>query len=194
MGICIKGAVGNSAGRVNGYYDLVPDKPHNFRPQYRKVDDPDAWLVMTPDGKWYVSSTETKKSNANGGWCRSTDHHTLTPDLATGWEMAVNGTFVKQSEVHVVGFSASEWAVEQVSLGDDVCDQINRSVCGEDGRCQPSHVCWICDWCCVQDSFKKRRQEETFKAMAMAKSKVGGDIDDRTCNSSCHIMSEIFFQ
>ena len=129
MGICIKGAVGNNADNVNGHYGLVPNKPHNLRPQYQKVGDPDTWLVMMPNGCWYVTDTESKDSNDSSGWCTSVDHHTLTPDLASGWEVTVNGTFTKQSSVFVVGFSPAAWAVEQVSLASDTYGQMNRGVC-----------------------------------------------------------------
>ena len=88
VGICIKEAVGNNDDIINGYHDLVPNKPHNFRPQYQKVGDPDKWLMMMPDGSWWVTDTKNKESNNNSGWCHSgVDHHTLTPDLDYGRTM-----------------------------------------------------------------------------------------------------------
>ena len=59
------------------------------------MDDPGEWLVMMPDGSWFVSSTEHKEANNNAGWCYSAEDHNLTPDLGKRWKVLVNGEFTE---------------------------------------------------------------------------------------------------
>ena len=100
---------------MNGYFELIPNEFHNFRPLYRKVDDPEKWLLMAQNSMWYVTDTEDKESNVNSGWCSSVDHHVLTPELVEEWEVVVNGKFTQQSSVSVVGLSPIRWAKQKVS-------------------------------------------------------------------------------
>ena len=114
--ICIEGATGDTSDLVNGYFELIPNELYNFRPLYRKVDDPDKWLLMARDGNWCVCNTESKELNISRCWCSSVDRRVLTPDVVTGWEVWVNGKFTQQSSVSVVGFSPIRWATQKVSL------------------------------------------------------------------------------
>ena len=138
--IRIVGATGNNSHSVNGYFELIPNEFHNFRPLYRKVDDPDIWLLMARNDKWYVTNTEDKESNVNRGWCSSVDHHVLTPDMVTGWKVSVNNKFTQQSSVSVVRFSPIRWAKQKVSspFNDHRSIFLRRAI-----------DCCICDECMI---------------------------------------------
>ena len=116
MTIRIEGASGDCASRVNGYFELVPNGCQNFRPQYRKMDDPGYWLVMMPHRSWFVTNTGIKESNKTVGYCYSVEHHSLTPDLVKRWKVVVNGEFTEQSSVSVTAFSPADWIVRKVGL------------------------------------------------------------------------------
>ena len=116
MAIHIEGAIGISKYVVNGYFELIPNEFHNYRPVYRKVDTSNVWLLVAPNGHWYVCSTECKETNVSMGWCYSTDRQVRSPDMVTGWRVAVNGKFTKQLSVSVKGFSPDQWTTQKVSL------------------------------------------------------------------------------
>ena len=116
VAVYITGATGDNHQRVNGYFELVSNKVQNDRPLYHNVNDSDIWLVMMPNGEWWITDTKNKEINDNSGWCHSMDRNVMTPDRVTKWKMWVGGKWIEQSSISVVGLSPDEWEREKVHV------------------------------------------------------------------------------
>eukprot|EP00729_Bicosta_minor_P032610 gene32610-biopygen31441 len=97
-GFTIARGTGNNAHFVNGAFSKT-GAMQNGKPVYSKDGNADAWCYCGPNGVWYVTVTEDKDANWNGGWAASTEVGLAAPHLGKSWRVVVNGAYVLQPAV-----------------------------------------------------------------------------------------------
>eukprot|EP00729_Bicosta_minor_P012326 gene12326-biopygen19029 len=107
-GVEIKGAAGKCGASVNGMYEKV-EEMQNGKPVYIKVGS--SGLVCcwyAPDGQWIVSSTTDKDANEPTGFAHSVETGLTAPELATQWNVVLQGKIEFQPAVTVAVLSGAE--------------------------------------------------------------------------------------
>ena len=101
--------MGDNASRVNGIYEFTEEVSGGM-PVYRKMDDPDMWLMYNPTWKkWYVQPTSSKGSES--GWANLTCDPPCLPERGPKgtWQVS-DGGFKLQ-----VGVAISMMTPEEVA-------------------------------------------------------------------------------
>ena len=102
--------MGDNASRVNGIYEFTEEVSGGM-PVYRKMDDPDMWLMYNPTRKeWWVQQTSSKVTG--GGWAYLTCNPPCLPERGPKgmWQVYDGGKFQLQAGVAISMMTPEEVA------------------------------------------------------------------------------------